>query len=370
MPGPLAGGIGIAHQDLDEIHHLVHGGDDDGAGILDLRLHRGEIADQRAGVRLRGLARLGAAARLHQHDRLAGGARAAAGREEFLRPADLLAVERDHAGRGVVGEELDEIGAFEAGLVAGRDHVGERKAEPVGGALEVTEQAAALADEGDTVLRRRACASRANSMCSHMPSTLLVTPRQLGPTTASPAARAVAVTASCVALIADLGEAGGEYHRRADLAARAGLDRLAHAGGRQREHGEVDALGQLVRALEHRPAVDRLAAAADQMDVAREVVELERLQDDLAGAAGARRHSDDRHRARPQEPGDRLGPARVFRSAHAAPLSGWNMSRCVPSSSGCQYGFTFMPTFRSSALQLTMLAMKLTPTSSVTLTTA
>ncbi len=37
---------------------------------------------------------------------------------------------------------------------------------------------------------------------------------------------------------------------------------------------------------------------------------------------------------------------------------------------GCQYGFTFMPTFNSSAEQLTMLAMKLTPTSSVTLAIA
>ena len=52
-------------------------------------------------------------------------------------------------------------------------------------------------------------------------------------------------------------------------------------------------------------------------------------------------------------------PCRAATSADASPLS-----------SGCQYGFTFMPTFSSSALQLTMLAMKLTPTSSVTLAMA
>ena len=56
MPGPLAGGVRIAHQDFGEIHHFVHGGDDDGAGVLDLRSHGGVVADQRAGVRLRGLA--------------------------------------------------------------------------------------------------------------------------------------------------------------------------------------------------------------------------------------------------------------------------------------------------------------------------
>ena len=41
-------------------------------------------------------------------------------------------------------------------------------------------------------------ASRANSMCSIMPSTLLVTPRQLGPTMASPPSRAVLAISSCI----------------------------------------------------------------------------------------------------------------------------------------------------------------------------
>ncbi len=50
-------------------------------------------------------------------------------------------------------------------------------------------------------------------------------------------------------LLADLGEACREDHRRADLAPRAGRDRLLHAGSRQREHREVDAFRQLVRAL-------------------------------------------------------------------------------------------------------------------------
>ncbi len=170
-------------------------------------------------------------------------------------------------------------------------------------------------------------ASRAYSMCSIMPSTLLVTPRQFGPTTASPAARAVAVTASCVGVIADLGEARGEHHGRADLAPRAGLDRLAHAGGRQREHGKVDAFGQFVRTLQHGAAVDRLVGAADQMNVTLEVVDLQALQNDLAGAARARRHADDRDRTRTQEFGDCFRTARILRSAHAASLSGWNIKQ-------------------------------------------
>ena len=65
-----------------------------------------------------------------------------------------------------------------------------------------------------------------------------------------------------------------------------------------------------------------------------------------------------------------FGPRAASGPVISQSLSGWNINRCVPSSSGCQYGFTFMPTFSSSAVQFTMLAMKLTPTSSVTLTRA
>ena len=171
-------------------------------------------------------------------------------------------------------------------------------------------------------------------------------------------------------LLAGLGEARGENHRRADLALHAGRDRIADARGRQREYGKVDALRQLFRTFQHRPAVDRLGAAPDQMDVALELVELERLQDDLACAAGARRYSDDRDRSRAQEFGDGLRPACGFRTGHFASLSGCHISRCSPLSSGCQYGLTLMPTFSSSALQWTMSAMTLTPSSSVTLAMA
>src|SRR5262249_60681620 len=94
--------------------------------------------------------RFGAAAGQHQHDRFAGGARTAARCQEFCRPADFLAVNRDHTGSAVLGQELKKIGALKASLIAGRDHLGHWKSEPIGGALEVPKQAAALTDEGDT----------------------------------------------------------------------------------------------------------------------------------------------------------------------------------------------------------------------------
>ena len=282
---------------------------------------------------------------------------------------NLFAIERDHAGGTVLSEELDEIGAFEAGLVAGRDHVAERKAEAIGGALEVAEQAATLPDEGNTSFDVAPCLACEQHVQPHAVDVVRHAEAIGSHDRKSGRPRGGGDGVLC-RLITDLSKAGSEYHRRADLAARTGLDRFVNAGSRQREDSEVHALGQFVRALEHRPAIDRFGAAANQMDVALEVIELERLQDHLARAPGARRHSDDSHRSRSQEPGDGLGPARGLQTGHAVPLSGWNMSRCVPSSSGCQYGFTFMPIFSSSALQLTMLAMKLTPTSSVTLTTA
>ena len=102
-------------------------------------------------MRLRRLAGLGAAACQHQHHRLCGVARAPDGGKKGLRTPDLLAVQDDHAGGAIVDEKFKEIGAFEARLVAGRDHIGERNAAAVGGTLEVAKQAAALADEGDRV---------------------------------------------------------------------------------------------------------------------------------------------------------------------------------------------------------------------------
>src|SRR4029077_1185317 len=113
-----------------------------------------------------------------------------------------------------------------------------------------------------------------------------------------------------------------------------------------------------------------LLGAADKINVPGEVVDLQALQNDLAGAARPRRYSNDCDRARSQESRDRLRPAGVLRSAHAASLSGCHINRCSPLASGCQYGLTFMPTFSSSAVQLTTSAITFTPTSSVTLAMA
>src|SRR5260370_28161244 len=93
--------------------------------------------------------------------------------------------------------------------------------------------------------------------------------------------------------ITDFGKAGGDYHGRADFAARTSLDRFAHSRSRQREDGKVHTRGQFVRALEYRPAVDRLATAADQMNVALNIVYLGLQQYNQSSAAGDLRQSVD-----------------------------------------------------------------------------
>jgi hypothetical protein len=175
-------------------------------------------------------------------------------------------------------------------------------------------------------------------------------------------------------LIADLSKARGEHHGGADFSPRAGHYRFVYGCGRKREYGEFDAFWQFVGTLQYRAAIDGLVSPADQIDITLEVVNLKTLQNNLAGTAFPRRYSDDCDRARPQESCDRFRTAGVLRSAHAksfaVSLSGCHIKRCSPLASGSQYGLTFMPTFNSSAVQLTTSAMTLTPTSSVTLATA
>src|SRR5438105_15825959 len=99
------------------------------------------------------------------------------------------------------------------------------------------------------------------------------------------------------------------------------------------------------------------------MNVALEIVELERLQNDLSGAAGARRYPDDGDRSRSQKSSDGLRSARRLRTVHAGSLSGWNSDKCVPSSSGWQCGSTVMPVLIYCTVPLVHLPIEHTPTS-------
>ena len=81
------------------------------------------VADQRAGVRLRRTRGDLGQADLQHHDRLGRRDRPPRRRGEAWRMADRLGEQRDRAHLGLIDQMVDEVGAVEIGLVAGRHHV-------------------------------------------------------------------------------------------------------------------------------------------------------------------------------------------------------------------------------------------------------
>ena len=174
---------------------------------------------------------------------------------------------------------------------------------------------------------------------------------------------------SCELAFADLGEARREDDGRSHLAAHASRHGLVHAGRRQCEDREIDALRQVVDARQHGPALDGAAAAAHEMNVAAEIVEREIAEDEVAGGAGLARHADDRDRTWPHQlldTGDAAGSVPLLIEFTFLIYSGSNISRCVPFASGVQNGLTRRPIFSRSRVQRTILAITFTPSSSVT----
>ena len=85
-------------------------------------------AGERAGVRHRGGAPSLGRSELERDDRLAGGPRRLAGLAEHLGVAHAFQINHDDADRGIGGEIGHQIRRFEAGLVAGGDHVADADA--------------------------------------------------------------------------------------------------------------------------------------------------------------------------------------------------------------------------------------------------
>ena len=92
---------------------------------------------------------LGAAARMHHHDRLATLQRFAGNVDEFLRTPNILCVERDDLRHRIVEQILDKIGKAEARLVAGRNPARDRDAACVQSTLEMATETAALRNDSD-----------------------------------------------------------------------------------------------------------------------------------------------------------------------------------------------------------------------------
>ena len=85
-------------------------------------------AGQRAGVRHGGGASALGRPEFQGYHGLAGGARCLAGLAEHPGVAHPLQIDHDHTNRGIGGEIAHQVRRFEAGLVAGRDHVADADA--------------------------------------------------------------------------------------------------------------------------------------------------------------------------------------------------------------------------------------------------
>ena len=85
-------------------------------------------AGQRAGMRHGGGASALGRPELERDHRLAGGARGLAGLAEHLGVAHAFQIDHDHADGRIGGEIAHQVRRFEAGLVAGRDHVADADA--------------------------------------------------------------------------------------------------------------------------------------------------------------------------------------------------------------------------------------------------
>jgi hypothetical protein len=220
---------------------------------------------------------------------MTGSARAIGRGHERSRPADVLDVDHDDAGCGILGKEIDEIDDIESGLIAGRDRVGARQTAPIKCLAQMAHEPAALRHD-----RQRRIA-RARDFRHH---------RRMGEAGGEAihivgVAEAVRSEQRHVAvarhgrelilqrphLLAHFGKAGGEHHGGSHLAAHTRGKRILHAGGRQGEDRKINALGKLVNARSHRPAVD-LVGAANEMYVAGKVVDLEVLEHGLASGTG------------------------------------------------------------------------------------
>src|SRR5207247_11300716 len=114
-------------------------------------IDRGEVADERAGMRAGGAETACALSDREQHDGLAGLLR---GTRERAPVAKVLDVERDQVRAVVSRELLEQLGRFEIGLIAERREA--REAEPfaVGEQPELEREVAALRDQPDRAGRK------------------------------------------------------------------------------------------------------------------------------------------------------------------------------------------------------------------------
>ncbi len=284
----------------------------------------------------------GAAARMHEHDRLARPPGRRSGFQEHGRLADRLDEQGEDVGVGAPDQVGEKVFDPERRLVAGgggegdvQPACGERLAHVAGHGAALGEHhraRSAVAHDREDRLEgqgaRRAVGDRAKAVGAEQRQARVR--RRSGQGVLGEAAG-----------LARLREAGGEHDRPANPAPPAGLDRGEYGGLRHDQDDRVHALGQLVDRLQAGPAADLVAAAADQVDIAGEGEPLQVGQDRAAGRGGLGGGAHHRHRPRVQqalERGAGHGPGQRSRRYACSP------GRKDFSSRNC-----FMPAVRPSS---------------------
>src|SRR3954467_6074515 len=138
-------------------------------------------------------------------------------------------------------------------------------------------------------------------------------PKQLGPTTRIPEARAAATSCRSAAppppppppLPPRLADPAGDDHESADPLAPAGLDHVGDLVGRDGEDGEVEVVGDRLDVGVRRNAPHVAGAGVDRIDRAREAVVEQVPEQGVADLAVVVARADDRDGGGLQEPGDR-----------------------------------------------------------------
>ena len=231
---PAAGQPPRLQQRLRPVDHLGRRRDQVHARGAAGGLHRRQRADQRPGVRP-GSAGAGVAApdRDQDHGLLRGGG----GRRERAPVAEVLRVDGDQLGGGMLGVGGDQLGHVEVGLVADRREPREAERVTPRHQAQLERQVSALRDQPDRPGRELVRAEA--QIAGRVIHTQAVGAEQHRAGVAHPLHQR-ALAGRRVA--AGLAQPGGDAHKRAGAHRQRVVDRLLEAGSR---HGDHDQLGRL-----------------------------------------------------------------------------------------------------------------------------
>ena len=152
---PVHGVAAVAQQRCGGVGELAGAGDAmDACGVAG-RVDDGAVGGERAGVRLGAADRRLASADGEQQHRLAGLGRRGRRRDEGAAVAEVLAIDGNEIGVGVVDAGLDEVGRAEVGLIAEGDEAGEPVATRLEEAAELQRHVPALRQERNSPGRQR-----------------------------------------------------------------------------------------------------------------------------------------------------------------------------------------------------------------------